>query len=164
MQLSIQIKKTIQGSSTLTVKRPDGTTTFSKLNVGFEIHDIVHYVVEKRLNLKKSFYGMLAQGYGIQDFQLSNEKRPEALQPKNMAKEALVTEHLVNLLTIDYLSTENQMNLYDSLETILKDKGLPFPQNLNVEGLVSIQGELADWMNKWNGLENGQVLTMELEL
>ena len=107
---------------------------------------------------------MLAQGYGIQDFQLSNEKRPEALQPKNMAKEALVTEHLVNLLTIDYLSTENQMNLFDSLETILKDKDLPFPQNLNAEGLVSIQGELADWMNKWNGLENGQVLTMELEL
>jgi len=162
MLLIVQIKKTRTGLSTLTVERPDGTKTYSKLNLGFEIHDIAHYVVEKQLRLQNSFYGMLSQGYQIEDFQLPKKNRPEALQPKNIPREALATEHLVNLLTIDFMSDESQMNILESLSNILKENNLPLPHELNVEKLTSIKKELADWMLKWNALESGKILKMNL--
>ena len=129
MSLSIQIKKESGSPSVLMVKRPDGTETYSKIQTDFEIHDIAHYVVEKQLGFKNAFYGLLLRGYQITDFQLPKDKRPKALWPQNMHQEALVTEHFVNLLTIDFMGSEERMNILETLKTILHENDLYFPKN-----------------------------------
>ncbi len=164
MSLSIRIKKGKNSQSTMTVIRKNGTKTYSKLPYNFEIHDIAHFVVEKQLKLTDSFYGLLAQGYQIQDFQLPKEERPKALWPQNIPEEAIIVEHIVNLLTIDYLHTDAKMNLSKELETILKEKKLFFDKLPDSAKIGTIQKELGQLMTKWNKLNGGEELVLELEL
>ncbi|MGI9550485.1 MAG: hypothetical protein ACR2MT_04750 [Aurantibacter sp.] len=164
MLLSIRVKKEPNSQSVLTVGRPDGTTTYSRIHNNFEIHDIAHYVVEEQLGFKNAFYGLLSQGYQIDEFQLPKEIRPIRLRPEHIPQEALVTEHLVNLLTIDFMQPESKMDIFQTFKTILIDKNLPFPKSLDNEKLASIQKGLSDLMYRWNELKNGQELTLELRL
>lgn len=148
----------------MTVKRPDGTITFSKLQENFEIHDIVHYVVKKQLLLKNAFYGLLAKGYQINDFLLPKNERPLALQSQNIPQEALATEHFVNLLTINFMSNKPEIDIFETLSNILKENKLMFPEKVSSERIISIQKELADLMAAWKQLKGGQELKMELEV
>jgi len=162
--VSIYIKKIKNAPSVLTVKRTDGSTTYSRLQVNFEIHDIAHFVVEKQLRLNNAFYGLLSQGYQINDFLLPKEERPDKLQPQNLPQEALATEHLVNLLTIDFMSTAPGMDISKTLESILKENELSFPEKVSAAKIISIQEELANLMSKWNELDGGQELKLKLDL
>ncbi len=162
--LSIHIKKGDNRQSTISVIRRDGTKTYSKIPDDFEVHDIAHYVVEKQLEFSNSFYGLLAQGHQIQDFQLSKEKRPDTLWPQNIPKEALTTEHLVNLVTIDFMGSRGQMDVLENLRAILKENNLVYPKELNREKLESIRKELFELMEKWNTLGNGEKLVLQLAL
>jgi len=160
MKLQIKIKKEHNKPSTLSCTREDGSITYSKLQVGFEIHDIAHYIVEQQLQLKNSFYGLLSQGYQISDFMLPKEKRPEALQPKNLPPEVLITEHLVNLLTIDFMQSDNEIDILKALAGILKDNGLILSKKVGEEKIILIQKELAVLMSQWNKLTRNETLEM----
>ena len=96
--LTITLSKEIGKRTILKCTRKDGSSTFAKLYPNLEIHDIAHYVVEQHLGFRNAFYGLLAKGYTIEDFQLPKAERPSALHPKNLHPEALITEHLVNLI------------------------------------------------------------------
>ncbi len=164
MKLQIRIKKEYKQPSTLSCTREDGSITYAKLQLDFEIHDIAHYVVEKQLQLKNAFYGLLCQGYQINDFMLPKKERPEALQPEKLPPEALATEHLVNLLTIDFVQSEQQMEVSKTLKSILDENSLAFPENPTGEKVLSMQKELAVLMAKWNALPYNQTLEMTFEL
>ena len=164
MYLRIQIKKEYDKPSTLTCTREDSSTTFSKLQANFEIHDIAHFVVEKHLKLKNAFYGLLAQGYQIDDFLIPKQKRPEALQSQNLPPEALFTEHLVNLLTVDYMQSDTKMDIASMLEGILEGQKLPFPEKLKKQKIVLIQKELSALMSKWDKLTAGNYLELILQI
>ena len=164
MSFRIEIKKEVNKTSTLKCIRNDGSITYSKIQVDFEIHDIAHYVVEKQLQLKNAFYGLLAQGYQINDFGLPKDERPEALQSQNLPAEALATEHLVNLLTIDFMQTDVKMDISKSLNEILTENNLSFPEKVTAEKILLMKKELAVLMVKWKGLQYNQTLEMILEL
>lgn len=55
----------------LTVVRDDGTTTSGGLGSGEfgPLHDLAHYVIESTLGFRGGFYGLLAQGWSIPDFE-----------------------------------------------------------------------------------------------
>lgn len=164
MKLQIQIKKEPNKPSTLSCTREDGSITYAKLQLDFEIHDIAHFVVERRLQLKNAFYGLLSRGYQINDFMLPKLERPDALQPQNLLPEALATEHLINLLTIDFMHPDHEMDVFNTLEDILKEHHLAFPKKIQKEEIILIQNELSAWMSKWNELPHGKVLEMIFEL
>jgi len=159
--LQIQIKKTTE-ASILSCLRPNGTGTYTKLHPNLEIHDIAHFVVEKQLGFKHAFYGLLLDGYDISDFAKPKEQRPEALIPKNLAEEALVTEHLVNLLQIAYQS-KDYLPVIPSLKPILKEHNLNFPKALTEHKLKSIQDELTELMLKWKNLKEGESLNLKFK-
>jgi len=163
MILQIHLKKEYNKPTTLNCTRENGSITYSKIQLDFEIHDIAHYVVEKQLRLKNAFYGLLSQGYQINDFMLPNQKRPEALQPQNLPSEALATEHLVNLLTIDFMQANNEMEITKELNDILMKNKLSFPEIVSPEKIVLMQKELANLMNQWHKLRSGETLEMILE-
>ncbi|MEO0573450.1 MAG: hypothetical protein AAF039_17240 [Bacteroidota bacterium] len=96
--MEIQFKKLINKPSTLTCVRIDGPTTWIKLYPGIEAHDLAHYAVETALEFQDAFYGMVAKGSNMEDFELPRDIRPETVLPQNLSEEALITEHLVNLI------------------------------------------------------------------
>lgn len=76
-------------------------------------------------------------------------QRPEALLPANLPAEALQTEHIVNLLLVGVQGGLEPGTLLSQLRSILKDSGLPYPENLNKEVLGRIQSRLAQLLARW---------------
>lgn len=161
--MKIQFKKRKGKPSILNCIREDGSVTWAQIHPNFEAHDLAHYAVETVLGLDKAFYGLLSDGFNIEDFELPRNKRPEALVPANLPPESLQTEHLVNLLLTDLQSSEKHMDVITTLKDILTREGLPYPDGLNADTLTEIQKSLNDLLVKWDALAEGETLELTFD-
>ncbi len=159
----IKFRKGIDKPGTLTCVRPDGSTTWTKLHPGIEMHDFAHFVVETELGFPNAFYGIVAKGFDIGDFELPREQRPVALKPVNLPVEALQTEHIVNLLQTRFPNSNQDLDFITTLKNILTEKEIDFPKVLDQEKLNRINERLRDLLFKWNELENGGTLELEFD-
>ncbi|MDP9178723.1 MAG: hypothetical protein M3O61_13655, partial [Gemmatimonadota bacterium] len=70
--LLIRIKKNKDSSASLACVRADGSTTWQRqdgqLGVFFPPHDLTHYAIEAVLGYRNAFYGLIADGWEISDF------------------------------------------------------------------------------------------------
>ena len=71
-ELLIRMKKKPGGESVLSCVRPDGSATWQR-NEGrsgrfFPFHDLTHYAVETVLGHSRGFYGLVAEGWDLDDF------------------------------------------------------------------------------------------------
>lgn len=70
--LLIRIKRHTQGAVSLTCVRDDGSTTWQRFEgptaMVFPGHDLTHYAVETTLGFRHGFFGLVAEGWNIQDF------------------------------------------------------------------------------------------------
>ncbi|NQZ43659.1 MAG: hypothetical protein HRT65_05060 [Flavobacteriaceae bacterium] len=158
--MRIQFRKFTAKPSTLSCIRADGSMTWTTLHPGTEGHDLAHFAVEKVLGFQKAFYGLLSAGFEIQDFELPKEERPKALWPKNLPQEALVTEHLVNLLTISSLDTQGAFDLLATLVPILESNALELPAGLDHRQCSEIQREFKVLWGQWVALQPGETLEL----
>lgn len=159
-EVIIRIKKRKGKPSILTCIRSDKSVTWTKLHPGIELHDIAHFVVESELGFLDAFYGIVADGFDIGDFELPVEKRPSELIPANLSQHALQTEHIVNLLQIDFSSTDNDSDFISNLKLILAEKNIEFPKELNQISLKRIQDKFHELRLEWELL--GENETTEL--
>ena len=83
-----------KGRNILTCKRFDGSYTSKNLGPSFPDHDIAHYVVEKKFNLKKGFYGQIKSGISIS--QLSDKDIIKTLGPEAWLAE-IMTRNLQSI-------------------------------------------------------------------
>jgi len=162
MNLKVSIKKEINKASIITIRRSDGSITWSKLHKGMETHDFAHYAVEKHLGFNHAFFGIINKGYAISDFGLPKLERPDAVKPKNLHPEALITEHLVNLLEVEYRHPSNNDNFIEDLKRILHNANLPLPEKLSTNTLFEIRNTYKNLVNKWKQLSGNGVLQLEL--
>ena len=70
--LTIRIKKKPDGSAALSCQRADGSMTWQRQTgpqgAFFPLHDLTHYAVETELGLEQAFFGLVAAGWGFDDF------------------------------------------------------------------------------------------------
>ena len=70
--LTIEIKKRNDGTSAFRCTRRDGTVTWQhhrgRQGVFFPLHDLTHYAVETVLGHGQAFYGLVADGWALDDF------------------------------------------------------------------------------------------------
>lgn len=156
----IRLKKSKDPSqaSTITITRTDGSSTWAKLHRGMETHDLAHYAVEKVLGFKKAFYSIIEAGYNINDFTLPKEARPTALLTKNLDPEALITEHIVNLLEIERYQQTAPEGFLINLKMVLTKDELPLPILLDEQSLARIRKMYLGLVEKWNHLNTNDVL------
>ena len=158
--MKIQFIKLNGKPSILNCIRENGTNTWAKMYPGIEAHDLGHYAVETILEFKNAFYGMIAQGTNIEDFELPRKQRPANVLPQNLDAEAFISEHLVNLLMTKAQTEDETFHIIESLTPILQENSLPFPENLTKEKIDGIWTLFQDLLHQWEKLPAGK--TMEL--
>jgi hypothetical protein len=139
----------------ISCRRMNGTITWMHSDIFFIIHDLCHYAVESELAFKKAFYGMLASGTDINDFELPKEKRTFQL-----TNEAIFTEQIVNLLTIEYNQGRIEKFLDTLNEVCNKDVIRPLLPEIMQAHLESIRHSFEMLMNQWNLLPEGKTMTL----
>lgn len=159
--MKIQFKKQNGKPCILSCIRDNGTMTWVKMYPGIEAHDLGHYAVETVLHFKHAFYGMVARGSNIEDFELPRDKRPDAVLPKNLHHEALISEHLVNLIMVKAQTMEDRMDILNQLRSILNENGLPFPENLTKENMEKIWSAFLGLNTQWKQLPIGEIMELE---
>jgi hypothetical protein len=69
--LAIQIEKRADGRATLRCTRGDGSVTWqvqrARHAAFFPLHDLTHYAVETVLGFRRGFFGLIADGWDIDD-------------------------------------------------------------------------------------------------
>lgn len=92
--MKLGLKKAKDGRPTVTFVRADGTSTTGRLGPGDfgVVHDLTHYAVETTLNLRQGFYGLLAEGRNIPDFEVKGTGA-------RLPDEAIVAECIVGQLS-----------------------------------------------------------------
>ena len=157
--MKLQFRKG-KNANTFTCIRDDGTQSWTKLHPGIEDHDLAHYAVEKHLEFREAFLGIVNQGYEIGDFALPRDQRPLALWPVNLPLQAQQTEFIVNLLQTEYWNSGINPNFLTTLRTTLDLKEMPFPARLNEERLELIRKDYHELIARWKELPLGETLEL----
>src|SRR4029077_6023281 len=85
-----ELKKRRDSPATLACVRSDGSRTWGKEHPFFPVHDLTHCAVESVLGFDQAFFGLIAEGWDIDDF-----AKPRA--SKTMPFQAIVAEHVVGV-------------------------------------------------------------------
>jgi len=156
--MEILLTKSGKKGHVFSCKRKDGTVTWKQVSHFFILHDLCHYAVETGLILKKAFFGMLASGTDISEFDLPKEQRNMVLEP-----EALFAEQLVNLLTIDYIQGRME-NLAEVFATIHEKEGGGIPgRQLTGEKLDEIRKAYSCLILQWEALPEKETMKLLFE-
>lgn len=151
MQVSFSRPK---GVPVLTCTRPDGTMTWSKSRHGefFGPHDLMHFAVESTLALRGSFFGLIASGWSIADFEL-----PGAAA--RLPAEAVQTEHMVGALQQEQafadVLTASAFNATIAMSTTSTAR------QVTDEELRAIRSRYAELIAAYRALKDGRSLELE---
>lgn len=148
--MRVQFKKGKNREDVLHCSRPDGTNTWAKIADGMMVHELIHLAVEKELDYQNAFYGLLAKGYDISDFEKSSASKPWELKGKNLPPEAIWSEHIVHMFTLEYFEGSK-----------LQDIGAQINHNIKASGY---QGLLISQTNVQNIRKTIQVLLKEWDM
>lgn len=156
--MEISFSKKADDKSIIACKRKDGTSTWMHSDPFFILHDICHYAVETVLNLKNSFYGMLASGIDINDFELPKEMRTVEFTP-----EAIWTEQFVNLLAIEHRQGEVDTFIDTLKEISAKNNIIGIQINLDNSQLNQVRSLSKKLVEDWQLLPVGKTITLNFE-
>ena len=156
--MEILFTKTGGDDHILSCKRKDGSVTWKHVSAFFMLHDLCHFAVETILPLKNGFYGMVAAGTDINDFDLPKEQRGFQLKD-----EAIFAEHLVNLLAIEY--TQGRMENFIEIFTSIYDGHVISNQALQINEtkLDEIRIVYKELMEKWYSLPVNETMKLTFD-
>ena len=155
--LIIRIKKAADGRTALSCTRPDGTTTWQRLQGGraafFPRHDLTHYAVETVLRFHSGFFGLVAQGWDLSDFGTPWPRGP--LPPEGNLVEMIVSffdrERATGLIE-NAEQLRAQLASYSGEETTI-----PIP-SITDDDLLRVRERRAELFERWNAVVPGGTL------
>jgi hypothetical protein len=153
--MEIKLTKNPTGDHVLSCKRNNGTITWKHVSSFFISHDICHYAAEAVIPLNNVFFGMVAAGTDIENFDLPKEQRNFQL-----TEEAILAEHLVNLLTIEVTQgkLENFLEVFSGIYE--EHVGTKLYRGVTENKLEEIRNKLTDLLQQWNLLEETKTMTL----
>jgi hypothetical protein len=93
--LRVQMTKRPDGSGVLRCTRADGSVTWQKQNARhapfFALHDLTHFAVESALELPRGFFGLVAEGWDLDDLTGKGTRGP---LPAGLRKSSTSSAHL----------------------------------------------------------------------
>ncbi|MGK0219554.1 MAG: hypothetical protein ACI9HE_003057 [Planctomycetota bacterium] len=140
---------------TLSCLRADGSRTWKQLHPGLVYHDLLHYVVESELGLRESFFGLLAQGHSIMDYEL-----PAAERSFEVTAQALITEQLVALLQLEIAGQGQDADPIKTLRASCHASGIELPLEITPKRVDALRAAGRELTGRWKALEPKQVLEL----
>jgi len=137
-------------------KRDDGTETWMHADDYFVRHDLSHYAIEKMLNYKTAFMGMLNQGMNIRDFE-NREKRGRI----RVTDEAWYAENMANLFMIE-IAQGRFADFNRTAQDAFGEMNLDIaPPSLNQNVISDIRDYLEKLIARWEALSPEEQITLE---
>jgi hypothetical protein len=146
--LQIEITKRPDGAGVLRCIREDGSVTWQKQTARqaahFALHDLTHYAVETALGYKRGFFGLVADGWDLDD---TTGKGARGALPT----EAAEVERIVGLF-----DTERASGAIWSTEEF---NGFA-PRALTAEQIHSVRARRSELFQRWFALASGEKLEL----
>ncbi len=153
--MQIRFQKGTDGPSTMRCLRDDGTETWTTLKSITPHHDLTHYAVETTLGFRGAFYGLIAQGWNIDDF----TTRLADGSFRAMPEEAMHAESLVILLQGEYASGREQEELVGLAGLSCSAHDVAAPE-VSPAQLAAVRSRLQECCGQWNHLMPGDTLEL----
>ena len=157
--MKLKIKKRDNGDAVMTFVRDDGSATSGRLGSGGfgAVHDLTHYVVESTLGLRAGFFGLLAQGWNIPDFEVKGTARQ--LPDESIVAECIVGQ-LTNAVFGGHEPSADEFNWLVSQAVAGVRPGAPAP-TVSTETLQRLKQRLGELLAQWRTLSSGGTLELE---
>lgn len=144
----------------LTCTRDDGSVSLTQLRPGFgPEHDFAHFAVESVLRRRQSFFGLVAGGMNIQDFEQSGVR-----QALDLPDEAQQTEAFVYQLQIELRQGARQDEFLGTVRMSCQRQGLPVPEDCDEEAVKKIRLAVRALIKDWDKLEPGEFLERDFAI
>ncbi len=137
--------------------RSDGSTTWTRLRVPVQ-HDLIHYAVETTLDLRDSFYGLLARGVNITDFE-----KPKAQRTFALTDEAVHTEYIVGLFQMELSNGEPYEDFNAELRAMCGQNRFSAPPEIALEKIERIRQAVSEILYDWQTIEPGQTFELKFD-
>lgn len=159
--LRIVLTRRADGDAVLRCERADGTATWqrhrARLAGHFVPHDLTHYAIETELGLRRAFYGLIAQGWSIEDTTGKGERGA-------LPEEAMVVEQLVGSFDAQRADGEawTAAELNRQARLYAERAGIAPPRTLTEEELDRVRRRLEDLLDRWERLPPGESIELAL--
>ncbi|MFZ5625546.1 MAG: hypothetical protein ACOY71_14160 [Gemmatimonadota bacterium] len=155
--LRIRWKKGRDGVHAFTCVRADGSHSLQHHRTDFfAVHDLTHYAVETILGCERGFYGLIAEGWNLDDFGQPWPRGP-------MPDEALLPEVIVGLLDVAQASgvVISAAELNESMRSwFARQQDTAPPLTLTEEQLAAIRSRTGELLSRWRALPAGETLEL----
>jgi hypothetical protein len=160
--LKIQITKRPDGSGLLRCVRADGSITWQKQERNaafFALHDLTHFAVESTLGFRRGFYGLIAEGWNVEDFSGKGARGP-------LPDEAVEVEYLVGSLDAERAGGDtwraDEFNHHVAMYAGIS--GREKPRVLTDEALGRVRAQRDELFGEWFALGPGGTLDLSYEI
>ena len=137
--------------------RRDGSTTWTRLRVPVQ-HDLIHYAVETTLGLRDSFYGLLARGMNITDFE-----KPKAERTFDLTDETVHTEYIVGLFQMELSNGSPYKDFNAELQAMCAQNKFSAPREIEPEEIERIRQAVSEMLYQWQAIEPGQTFELTFD-
>ena len=160
--LVIAMTKRPDGGSVLSCTRADGTATWQRHQGRhghfFPLHDLTHYAVETTLGFRHGFFGLIADGWDVEDTGGKGNRGP-------LPEEALLVEQIVGLISLGRGSdgpwTADELD--EQLRGVTRDPALVSGARLTEERLGQVLAALTELVASWALVEPGGTMTLSFD-
>lgn len=160
--MRLHLKKRGSGEAVVTFVRADGSSTSGQLGAAAfgATHDLAHFVVETTLHTRAGFYGLLASGWDIADF----ERRGAA---REIPDDAIALECAIGQLTnfifngTEPAAAEFNWLVAEALRAVRPAGRAPVFDDATLRAMSE---QLRALVKRWRELPPGDTLELAVEL
>ena len=156
MPLQIQFTKRADGSVILRCTRDDGSVTWQKHEkhaAFYSFHDLTHYAVETALGFDKGFYGLVADGWDIEDTGGKGKRgKPSAA--------TILVEHVVGLFDRERSGGVAPLDATEFSALIEEMTGLKLREAFTEHQLTAARERIAELHREWLSIPQGSSLDL----
>lgn len=157
--MRVCLTKQGDGRAILKCIRADGSTTWQRQHgrsAGFfPLHDLTHFAIETELCLREAFYGLIANGWDIEDTTGKGARGP-------LPSEALAVERLAGLFDLERAGSAfwsaNEINEHCHGPSAPPGQRLPRP--VTDDDLARIRATIGKLLARWAAVPRGDTLDL----
>ncbi len=154
--MHVQITKKADGSGVLRCVRADGSVTWQKQTdrhaAYFSLHDLTHFAVETTLGFRRGFFGLIAEGWEIEDTTGKGARGP-------LPPEAGEAERIVGLF-----SAERASGAIWTVDEFHESAAMVGTRKLTFDEIVRVKKKRSELFQQWAAVEPGATLELQFEI